>query len=91
MKKFFSHKIAIGLLLLAGCISLAADKDQSLQRPSLSAEYAKWRAHVLPSAAEQTARRIAWRASVLHGLLDAQKADKPVMIFLMNGHPLGCT
>lgn len=90
MDNFISRKITAGLLLLAASLGLAADKDQRLQVP-LSAEYVKWRDHVLPSAAEQTARKIAWRASVLHGLLDAQKTDKPVMIFLMNGHPLGCT
>jgi hypothetical protein len=27
----------------------------------------------------------------LRGIVDAQKEDKPVMIVLMNGHPLGCT
>jgi len=27
----------------------------------------------------------------LQGFVQAQKNDKPVMFYLMNGHPLGCT
>ena len=90
MKKFVFGKIAIALLLAAS-FGLGADKDQLLQTPQLSAEYAKWRDHVLPNPSEQSYRKIPWRASVLHGIVDAQKNDKPVMIVLMNGHPLGCT
>ena len=59
--------------------------------PVVSAEYAKWRDYVLPSPSEQSYRKIAWRASVLQGVVEAQKQDKPLMILLMNGHPLGCT
>ena len=90
MKKIISGKITFALLLAAST-GLGADPDQLLQRPQLSAEYAKWRDHVLPNPSEQSYRKILWRASVLHGVVDAQKQDQPVMIVLMNGHPLGCT
>lgn len=83
--------IPICTVLLAASTGLGADKDQPLQPPQLSAGYAKWRDHVLPNPSEQSYRKIPWRASVLHGIVDAQKNDKPVMIVLMNGHPLGCT
>lgn len=85
MMRFICGSIAA---ILAANIALGADKVQS---PPLSPEYAKWRDYVLPSPSEQTYRKIPWRASVLHGFVDAQKADKPVMMVLMNGHPLGCT
>lgn len=90
MKTFVSGNIATALLLAAG-IGVSADKGEPLQTPQLSVEYAKWRDHVLPNLREQSYRKIPWRASVLHGIVDAQKNDKPVMIVLMNGHPLGCT
>lgn len=90
MKKCVSGKITL-VLLLAASLALGADQDQPLQTPPLSAEYAKWRDHVLPNPSEQSYRKIPWRGSVLHGIVDAQKHDKPVMIVLMNGHPLGCT
>ena len=87
MKKFVSGIIATVSLLTAG-IGLSADRNAL---PQLSAEHAKCRVQVLPNSSEQSYCRIAWRTSVLHGIVDAQKNDKPVMIFLMNGHPLGCT
>lgn len=85
--KCVSGNIAV-LMLLAANIGLGADKNAPLQ---LSAEHAKCRAFVLPNLNEQSYRDIPWRASVLHGIVDAQKNDKPVMFVLMNGHPLGCT
>lgn len=85
MMRFISGSSAA---LLAASIAFAADQVQS---PPLSPEYAKWRDYVLPNPNEQTYRKIRWQASVLHGFVEAQKADKPVMMVLMNGHPLGCT
>ena len=87
MKKFVSGNIAT-IVLLAATLGLSADKDAL---PQLSPEHAKCRELVLPNPSEQSYRKIRWRASVLHGIVDAQKNDKPVMIVLMNGHPLGCT
>ena len=88
MKTLVHSNITAVLLLAAG---IGQGADQPAQRPQVSAEYAKRRDQVLPNPSEQSYRKIPWRASVLHGIVDAQKSDKPVMIVLMNGHPLGCT
>lgn len=90
MKEFISGNIGT-FLLLAASIGLCADQDQPPQTLQLSAEHAKCRELVLPNPSEQSYRKIPWRASVLQGIVDAQKSGKPVMIVLMNGHPLGCT
>jgi hypothetical protein len=90
MKKLVSGQVA-AVLLLAATSGASADREPALQMPQLSAEYAKWRGLVLPTPSEQSYRTIPWRASVLHGIVDAQKNDKPIMLVLMNGHPLGCT
>lgn len=76
MKKFLSGKITL-LLLLAVFLGLGADQDHPLQTPPLSAEYAKWRAHVLPNPSEQSYQKTSWRASVLHSIVDAQKHEQP--------------
>jgi hypothetical protein len=84
--------IAITTAALAASAGSAADlSPNKLQPPQRSADFAKWREYLLPSASEQSHRTIPWRASVLHGLIDAQKQDKPILLFLMNGHPLGCS
>jgi hypothetical protein len=90
MKPFVSGNFAVILLLAVG-IGRGADQDQPPEAPRLSADFAKCRDIVLPNATEQSYRKIGWRTSVIHGVVDAQKNDKPVMIVLMNGHPLGCT
>jgi hypothetical protein len=79
------------VLLLGASIGVAADKDAPLPAPRLSADYAKVLDLVLPSSSERTYRKIDWRTCVLRGIVDAQQGNKPVMIVLMNGHPLGCT
>jgi hypothetical protein len=80
-----------GAMLLAASTAQGAERDQALKMPSLSPDYVKLRDQIAPNASEQSYRKIGWRNSVLHGLVDAQKNDKPVMMVLMNGHPLGCT
>jgi hypothetical protein len=90
MKKCVSRTLVPVLLLAAG-IGLGVAQEPALQRPQLSDEYAKRCEQILPNPGEQSYRKIEWRTSVLRGIIDAQKSDKPVMIVLMNGHPLGCT
>jgi hypothetical protein len=90
MKHFLSTTIVTAMLLAAG-IAASADQQPAPQPPPLSVEYSKLRDLVLPNPREQSFRTIPWRISVLQGIVDAQKNDKPVMLVLMNGHPLGCT
>ena len=90
MSNFVTGTIAT-LLLLVPSVGLYADKGQPLPTPKLSAENARLRDLVLPNPSEASYRKIPWRTSVMQGIVDAQKNDKPVMIYLMNGHPLGCT
>jgi len=79
------------LLMITVVTLLGADKRQHLAAPKLSAECAKVRGLVLPNSSEASIRTIPWRTSILQGFVQAQKNDKPVMFYLMNGHPLGCT
>jgi hypothetical protein len=90
VKKAAFGEIVI-VLLLAASIGQGGDDEPPLQGPALSPEHVKLRDQVLPSPTERSYRKIGWRASVLRGIVDAQRSDKPVMIVLMNGHPLGCT
>ena len=90
MKRLVLITITTAALVASGG-SAADPSSDKLQQPQRSADFAKWRDYLLPSASEQSHRTIRWRASVLHGLIDAQKQDKPILLFLMNGHPLGCS
>ncbi|MFT5289314.1 MAG: hypothetical protein ACI8QS_001087 [Planctomycetota bacterium] len=45
---------------------------------------------ILPPSEELAWERIEWRTSLGAGIVDARAADKPVLLWVMNGHPLGC-
>ena len=36
-------------------------------------------------------RKIPWRRTLWEAALEAQKRDMPILLWAMNGHPLGCT
>lgn len=78
-------RTAIALLLLLPLTALSSANELT------DSSYEKVRQHVLPSAEEEAWRKIAWRTTFWQGVIDANKEDKPVMLFTMNGHPFGCT
>jgi hypothetical protein len=55
------------------------------------ANYAKWRDYLLPAEKDLAYKAIPWRASFWDAVVDAQAKDKPILLWAMNGHPLGCT
>ena len=48
-------------------------------------------ASVLPTAQENVWLNLGWRTNLLQARLDAQRSNRPLFVWLMNGHPLGCT
>ena len=54
-------------------------------------DVAQVRAHVLPRTEELAWKALGWRASLWDGVVEAQAARKPILLWAMNGHPLGCT
>ena len=47
--------------------------------------------YVVPSDDELQWRSIPWRPTLLDGLRDGAEERKPVLLWAMNGHPLGTT
>lgn len=48
-------------------------------------------ASVRPTGAEEKWLTIAWRTNLMHARKEAQDRGKPLFLWVMNGHPLGCT
>ncbi len=48
------------------------------------------RTAVLPSAKDLAWLDIPWRARLWNALKEAEANEKPVLLWAMNGHPLGC-
>jgi hypothetical protein len=51
--------------------------------------YAGWRDYILPRESELHWQEIAWRSTVADGVAEAQRQRRPVVLWIMNGHPLG--
>ncbi len=50
-----------------------------------------WRDYIRPSAQELCFLEIPWRESFFAAVKEAQETDRPILLWAMNGHPLGCT
>ena len=55
------------------------------------ANYAATKRLVLPSAEEVAYREIPWKAALWDAIVEARDTDRPILLWAMNGHPLGCT
>jgi hypothetical protein len=53
--------------------------------------FARWRDAIRPAKEELRWQEVPWRASFWEGVLEAQKKERPVLVWAMNGHPLACT
>ncbi|MDG1048704.1 MAG: hypothetical protein P8M11_07990 [Planctomycetota bacterium] len=66
--------------------------DAALESPALrSSDLAAWRAHLLPGEVDMRFARIPWEPTFLDGVGRASEQGRPLLLWLMNGHPLGCT
>ena len=81
----------LGALALTSCASMS-DLGSTGTRPTLSSETGSlWADHIVASESELAWEQIPWRPSFLTGLREAAAAEKPLLLWVMNGHPLGCT
>jgi hypothetical protein len=62
------------------------------QVPELNDQsFERWRDYIRPQAKEESYLDIPWRESFSVAINEARETDKPVLLWAMNGHPLGCT
>ena len=84
-------KKLISILIVCAIAATGLSHDENADSPNglSEKEFAKLYDELLPK--NQTWKSIPWRTS----LLDAQRAavdqQKPILIWAMDGHPLGCT
>lgn len=53
--------------------------------------WAELERQILPSAAELEFKALGWRTVFWDAVKEAQRTDRPILLWAMNGHPLGCT
>ncbi len=73
-------------------VDIPAQVADPLLRPHLTQSTRPlWRDHILAPKSELTWEEVPWRPSFLTGLREAGERGKPLLLWVMNGHPLGCT
>ena len=70
------------LVLVAAAAPPAELNDQT---------YAHWRDLIRPKSQELCFATVPWRPVFWDAVVEAQKLDKPILLWAMNGHPLACT
>lgn len=50
-----------------------------------------WREFLLPTPTESAFASIPWQPTFADGIRRAEAVTKPMLLWVMNGHPLGCT
>ena len=53
--------------------------------------FAEWGAFIRPSADELRFEDIGWRNAFWPAVEEARALGRPILLWTMNGHPLGCT
>ena len=53
--------------------------------------FAQWRDRIRPKGDELCFETVDWLPTFWEGVVKAQKQDKPILLWAMNGHPLACT
>jgi hypothetical protein len=59
----------------------------ALKTDSLNSQIAS----VIPTAEEDRWLAIPWRTDIMQARLEAQRYNRPLFLWVMNGHPMGCT
>lgn len=49
------------------------------------------REYILPGAEDLAWETIPWRPSLWEAVVEGDRSDRPILLWAMNGHPLGCT
>ena len=86
MTRRFFRLLCLGATMTMVSLAIAAES------PRLDAKtYEKWKAFLTPSTTELAADEIPWRPAFGAAMAEARELGKPLLLWAMNGHPLGCT
>ena len=71
--------------------TIFACKEQYSTFQLNQSNYEIWRSYIEPKATDLAWAQISWRSSFQEGLAESYREQKPMLLWAMNGHPLGCT
>lgn len=91
MKSSSHHWAIVSTLFVLGiCLPLVSPAQSPTAETLTVDEFRRLHAELQPDNDEPW-RTIPWKTSVLDAQRDAAESNKPIFIWAMDGHPLGCT
>jgi hypothetical protein len=94
--RHFHFAVALTMVATALLTAVTAAEKNAFQSttnedvPTLSDQtYEKWFRYVAPDTKAHAWRKIGWRTSFYEALKEAQKTQRPILLWVMNGHPCG--
>ena len=51
----------------------------------------EWREYLVPAVEDELWLELGWHQVFWDAVVEAQETGKPILLWAMNGHPLGCT
>ena len=78
-------------IVLASLVFLAMNLAAREQEPSASFDLETLHKLIVPSAEEIAWQKIPWMVDLLAARDKASRQGKPIFLWEMDGHPLGCT
>ncbi len=91
-------RFLLSVSLVIASINLFGEEKGVLEEASSKTKYEltgqtfkKWIDEILPKPEELSWKKIHWRPSFWAAVVEAQETEKPILLWAMNGHPLGCT
>ncbi len=89
VRTFFAWATILGLLGTGEASPGGISTGSNL--PLRDETFRSWQTAILSRPEELAWQRIPWRTSLRVGLVEAGVVDKPLLLWIMNGHPMGCT
>jgi len=79
----------LAAVVLAALLPRCADAGDYFGHKLDGTTYDKYRQLILPAKDELRWQEIPWRLGFWRGLVEAQKADKPLLLWMYGGSPAG--
>ncbi len=85
--------IAVALVRLVGTSASPASAEDKITRSTKLTErnYPDIHKAILHRPSEEKWKEIPWRPNLAGAMEEARERDKPVLLWVMNGHPCGMT
>ena len=85
--------VSVALVLLVGVHACPVSAQEKITRSTKLTErsYSNVRDAILFRPPKEHWREIPWRPNLAEAIEEAREKDKPILLWMMNGHPCGMT